>query len=296
MLKKILITLSILFLSQLSAESDFDRANRVAAESAKNLDCEFEECKPEPPKVIIKEKIVVKEKKVPVFIIKERVVYKDRPVEKVVVKEKIVYRDRPVVVEKVIIKEEILATPIPVTIYNNSYKVGRSANLSEIVGPTWKWDKSFVKYARSNADRHDGFLPFYAQAYAVSKGASLSLINQVDNYVAFITITRSSKDRSRSYSIQVGNVSFNLTRESNNYKATSLNSTKVIPYSAKCTFKVVCKGNIIKSYVNGSLIATSNDKVPVKTLSASVKNFGHYQDESYSEHLVDMGITELVLK
>jgi len=102
MLKKLVLLLSIVFLSStLSAESDFDRANRVAAEAAKDLDCEFEDCKPEPPKVIVKEKIVVKEKKVPVFIVKDRVVVKNRvivkevPVEKIVQKEKIVYRDRP---------------------------------------------------------------------------------------------------------------------------------------------------------------------------------------------------------
>lgn len=81
MLKKLVLLLSVVFLSStLSAESDFDRANRVAAEAAKDLDCEFEECKPEPPKVIVKEKIVVKEKKVPVFVIKERVIIKEIPV------------------------------------------------------------------------------------------------------------------------------------------------------------------------------------------------------------------------
>ena len=54
------------------------------------LDCEFEDCtKKAEPKVVVKEKIV----------------YRDRPVEKVVVKEKIVYRDRPVVQEKVVYRD-----------------------------------------------------------------------------------------------------------------------------------------------------------------------------------------------
>jgi hypothetical protein len=126
MLKKILFTLSILLISQLSAESSFDRANRVAAEAAKNLDCEFEDCTPKEPKVIIKEKIVIKEKKVPVFIIKERVVVKEKKVPIIIVKEKVVYKDRIVYKDRVV-HPELVPAPAPVVnvasdrIYNKAF-------------------------------------------------------------------------------------------------------------------------------------------------------------------------------
>ena len=100
MLKKIILVLSVLFISIVSAESDFDRANRVAAEASKDLDCDFEDCKEEP-------KVIIKKELVPVIIIKEKIVTKEVPVEveKVIVKEKVVYRDRIVHAEEVPVPE-----------------------------------------------------------------------------------------------------------------------------------------------------------------------------------------------
>lgn len=97
MLKKIILLLSIILATQVSAESSFDRANSAAQKASKSLDCEFEDCKPEPPKVIIKKQYV------PVVVVKEKIVTKEVPVEveKIVEKEKIVYRDRVVHPEEV---------------------------------------------------------------------------------------------------------------------------------------------------------------------------------------------------
>ncbi len=100
MLKKLILVLSILLISNLSAESDFDRANRVAADAAKNLDCEFEDCKPEPPKVIIKKEIV------PIIIIKEVPV----EVEKVVYKDRVIHSEVPVSRPDIVISERVYDT------------------------------------------------------------------------------------------------------------------------------------------------------------------------------------------
>ena len=97
MLKKIVLVLSMLLSTQLFAQSDFDRANAAAEKASKSLDCEFEDCKPEPPKVIIKKQYV------PVVVIKEKIVTKEVPVEV----KKVVYRDRVVHAEEV-------PAPVPV--------------------------------------------------------------------------------------------------------------------------------------------------------------------------------------
>ncbi len=89
MFKKIVLVVSILLTSQLFAQSDFDRANAAAEKASKGLDCEFEDCTPKKPKVIIKKQYV------PVVVVKEKIVTKEVPVEKIVEKEKIIYRDRP---------------------------------------------------------------------------------------------------------------------------------------------------------------------------------------------------------
>ena len=90
------ITLSLLTMATLATASDYSRANSASADALRGLDCEFEDCspkfsKPVEPKVIVKEKVVYRDRPV------EKIVYKDRPVEveKIVVKEKVVYRDRP---------------------------------------------------------------------------------------------------------------------------------------------------------------------------------------------------------
>ncbi len=87
MLKIILVMLSVFTIAQASY---YERANSAAAEAFDDLDCDFGDCKEEVPPA-------------PKVIIKEKVVYKDRPVvvEKVIVKEKIVYRDRPAEAKKV---------------------------------------------------------------------------------------------------------------------------------------------------------------------------------------------------
>jgi len=83
------ITLSLLTLVAIASASDYSRANSAAADALRGLDCEFEDCTPKVSKPIE-----------PKVIVKEKIIYRDRPVEveKVIVKEKIVYRDKPVVV------------------------------------------------------------------------------------------------------------------------------------------------------------------------------------------------------
>lgn len=76
MLKKIVLLLSVVLLSQ-SLNAAGIMGNSGIRDAAKDLDCEFEECKPEPPKVIIQEKIVIKEKLVPIYIIKEKIIIKE---------------------------------------------------------------------------------------------------------------------------------------------------------------------------------------------------------------------------
>ena len=94
------IMLSLLSVFVLVNGSDFDRAISASANAMGSLDCEFEECSKPEPKVIVKEKVI----------------YRDRPVvvEKVVVKEKVVYRDKPVEVEKVVYRDrEVQRAPEP---------------------------------------------------------------------------------------------------------------------------------------------------------------------------------------
>jgi len=110
MLQKIILVLSVLLLSGLSAQSSFDRANEAAEKAAKSLDCEFEDCKPEPPKVIIKKQYV------PVVIVKEKVVTKEVPVEV----EKVIYKDRVVYKDRVIHDEEVPA-PTPKIVTGRTY-------------------------------------------------------------------------------------------------------------------------------------------------------------------------------
>jgi len=99
MLKIVLILFSLVF--SLNA-SEYDRANAAASKAFSSFDCEFEDCPKEVPK--------------PQIIIKEKVVYKDRPVivEKIVQKEKVVYRDKPVIVHKVVEKEKVVYRDRPV--------------------------------------------------------------------------------------------------------------------------------------------------------------------------------------
>jgi hypothetical protein len=73
------IFLSIISIVLVLNASDYSRSNNAAKEAFKNLDCDFGDCpKPAPePKVIIQEKVIVKE--VPVVV--EKVIYKDRAVQ-----------------------------------------------------------------------------------------------------------------------------------------------------------------------------------------------------------------------
>lgn len=96
------IILSLLSVFVLVNGSDFDRAISASANAMGSLDCEFEDCTKPEPKVIVKEKVV----------------YRDRPVvvEKVVVKERVVYKDKPVEVEKVVYRDRVIekaSTPKP---------------------------------------------------------------------------------------------------------------------------------------------------------------------------------------
>ena len=93
------IILSLLAITALSQGSDFSRANSAAAEAMKGLDCEFEDCTPKFSKPVA-----------PKVIVKEKIIYRDRPVEveKVIVKEKVVYRDRPT---KTAVTPEIVPAP-----------------------------------------------------------------------------------------------------------------------------------------------------------------------------------------
>ena len=89
------ITLSLLTIVILANASDSSRANSAATDALKGLDCEFDDCSEKvieqpKPKVVVKEKIVYKDKPVEKIIVQEKVVYKDREIEK------IVYRDRPI--------------------------------------------------------------------------------------------------------------------------------------------------------------------------------------------------------
>ena len=86
MFKKIVLVLSILLTSQLFAESAFDRANSAAEKASKGLDCEFEDCKPEPPKVIIKKEYV------PIIVVKEKIVTKEVPI----YTDRVIYKERKV--------------------------------------------------------------------------------------------------------------------------------------------------------------------------------------------------------
>ena len=80
------ITLSLLSIAMLANASDYSRANSAAADALNDLDCDFEDCS---KKVVVQPKVIVKEK----------IIYKDRPVEKVIYRdrevEKVVYRDKP---------------------------------------------------------------------------------------------------------------------------------------------------------------------------------------------------------
>ncbi len=82
---KLVLSMVVLFSLSQAAGSDYYRANAVAKDAFKGLDCEFDDC----PKEEVKPKVV------------EKIVYKDRPVEveKVVevekIVEKVIYRDRP---------------------------------------------------------------------------------------------------------------------------------------------------------------------------------------------------------
>lgn len=97
------IILTSLLVFSLQA-NDSDKWQQFHSEKAlEGLDSEFEDSKPAKPKVIVKEKIVYKDKPVEV----EKIIYKDKPVEveKIVEVEKVVYRDRPT--------KEALNTPEP---------------------------------------------------------------------------------------------------------------------------------------------------------------------------------------
>jgi len=92
-MQKILV-IGIMLSSLLFA--DYSYSDSGAAEALKGLDCEFEDCSEQKPKIQVLEKQVIVEKKVivekPVIVIKE--VVKEVEVEKIV--EKVVYRDRVV--------------------------------------------------------------------------------------------------------------------------------------------------------------------------------------------------------
>lgn len=89
-LSKTLLIATVLTLS-LQADQSAQWQQFQAQQALKGLDCEFEDCnKKSEPKVIVKEKVVYKDRPVEKVVVKEKVVYRDRPVEKVV------YRDRPV--------------------------------------------------------------------------------------------------------------------------------------------------------------------------------------------------------
>ncbi len=89
-LSKTLLIATVLTLS-LQADQSAQWQQFQSQQSLKGLDCEFEDCnKKTEPKVIVKEKVVYKDRPVEKVVVKEKIVYKDRPVEKVV------YRDRPV--------------------------------------------------------------------------------------------------------------------------------------------------------------------------------------------------------
>ena len=89
-MKRLLLLLFITLFSTLHAQSAYERANEAAAKSLDSLDCEFEDCKKEAPKpkVIIKERVKVVEKRVPVIVEKKVVVEKPVIVEKRVFVEK----------------------------------------------------------------------------------------------------------------------------------------------------------------------------------------------------------------
>ena len=75
------LLLPTLFALALQADQSAQWQQYQAQQAMHDLDCEFKDCTQKvEPKVIVKEKIV----------------YKDRPVEKIVIKEKVVYKDRPV--------------------------------------------------------------------------------------------------------------------------------------------------------------------------------------------------------
>jgi len=113
------VILSLLSICILASASDFSRANSAAADAMRGLDCEFEDCTPPPPpppKVIVKEKVVYRDR--PVVVEKEKVVYRDRPI--IIQKEKVVYRDRPAV--------EPQAEPTPKPILKTKAIAGREYN------------------------------------------------------------------------------------------------------------------------------------------------------------------------
>ena len=88
MFKVILSLVSILVLAN---ASDSERVEKLYDSAMDKLDCEFEDCSKPEPKVIIKEKIVYKDRPVEVekVVLKEkiveRVVYKDRPTKEIVI-------------------------------------------------------------------------------------------------------------------------------------------------------------------------------------------------------------------
>lgn len=89
------IILPLLAIFVLANASDYSRANSASAEALRGLDCEFEDCTPvapPPPKIIVKEKVIYKDR--PVIVEKEKVIYRDRPI--IIQKEKVIYRDREV--------------------------------------------------------------------------------------------------------------------------------------------------------------------------------------------------------
>ncbi len=89
-MKKLLFICSMMVATLFASE--YERANSAAKDAFRDLDCEFEDCKKEPPKpkVIIKERVIVKEKPVVVekVVVKEKVVYKDAPKEQSVQQKK----------------------------------------------------------------------------------------------------------------------------------------------------------------------------------------------------------------
>jgi hypothetical protein len=285
-------------------------AGSASQKALRDLDCEFEDCKPKPPKpqVAVQEKIVEKPviivKEVPVekIIIQEKIVEKEVPVEKVVIQEKIVEKEVPI--EKVVVKElpsqEDTVNQTPKKTYN--YAQGKSISLSEAIynGKT-DFDKTFVKHARVSGTLTNGTTPISQAAACRDAQASLSLHKALSHYHAVVKYSSYKK----SFNIDVGSISFSFETKSDGVYVTAAGSKPQLIsndrtlHSSINVFSVVSKNNTTQAYCNGALIATLPYLTSIGSINGSVKN--HYNDcgynrSAYSDRLYDLAITEYLVQ